>query len=42
MFAEPDLKFLEDKIFITVINTNGACGPVPEVEIQIQVIKKRI
>ena len=42
MFVDPEFKLLEEKVFITTMNTTGARDHVPEVEIQIQVIKERM
>ena len=40
MFADPELKLLEDKVVSTVINMTGTCDQDPEVEQQKQVIKE--
>ena len=42
MFAEQELQLLEDKVFTTLFNTTSVRDHVPEVELQIQVIKERI
>ena len=40
MFAEQELQLLEDKIVRTSLNTIGAHDHVPEMDMQIQVIKE--
>ena len=42
MFVDPELYFLEEKVFSSSLNTTGAWYHVPEVEKYIQVIKERI
>ena len=41
MFVDPKFKFLEDKVARTRLNTANARNNMPEVELQIKVIKKR-
>ena len=42
MFIDPELQFLEEKVVRTNLNTTGARDHVPEVDMQIQVIKERM
>ena len=42
MFVDTEVQFLEEKLFSAALNTTGARYHVPEVEIQIQVIKERM
>ena len=42
MFVDPEFESLEEKVVSTTLNTTGACDHVPEVERQIQVIKKQM
>ena len=42
MFINPELQFLEEKVVKTTLNTTGAREHVPEVDIQIQVIKEQM
>ena len=42
MFINPELQFLEEKVVRTNLNTTGARDHVPEVDMQIQVIKERM
>ena len=39
MFVDPEFKSLKEKVVRTTLNKTGARDHVPEVEIQIQVIK---
>ena len=42
MFVEPEFKSLEENVVSTTIDTTGAHDHIPEVEMQIQVIKEHI
>ena len=42
MFADPNFQPLEEKVVSTSLNTTGAHDHVPEIEVQIQVIKERM
>ena len=42
MFVDPEFNALEEKVFITTLNTTGARDHVSEVERQIKVIKERM
>ena len=42
MFIDPEFQSLEEKVVSTTLNTTRACGHVPQVEIQIQVIKEQM
>ena len=42
MFVDPEFQYLEEKLVSTTLNITGARDHAPEVERQIQVIKKRM